>query len=323
MRTSRVWWKLYAEWFSYHKEANRKWVGSSLDKMKELKDSLLASHSDWSENDFTKLGLASQRRIQSVGCCYTNVFAELYKKLGKRAETFIKFEKGLASVVPIVEHALPSATNGRGRNARFGVARCADVVVRLTIKGTIYVGLLEEKMIGGKCEPNYTVNSDGELVVGLDSVRETAIKEFMEETGAGKINTELPLSGSQLSLLDEVTTNWRDVLEQVGCAVTHDEKVTWNLNAKEKVESGVREYLQQCIENIPVPDSRTTKNAGYATTIFDLLIKDDNHELKVLLLTLNGADEGRFSFCPISAVHMQSTHKEIFDVYLQCVGVAN
>jgi hypothetical protein len=180
-------------------------------------------------------------------------------------------------------------------------------------------------MLGGKCDPKYDVAEDGSIRVTVDTVESTAVKEFMEESGANKTDEEVSLYNAQRDLLNRVVPSWRVELGNLGCAITSttDIKttVTWSKLAMETTEKGITELLRPTILNTPVPDNRTTQNAGYSTTVYDVLVDVSQGKLLALLLTLQGGDDAAdFGFyCPMR-VTMQSTHNQIFTQYLHMVS---
>ncbi|OBT60034.1 hypothetical protein VE03_10368 [Pseudogymnoascus sp. 23342-1-I1] len=180
--------------------------------------------------------------------------------LGNKATEFIKFGKSLSEVVPVVAHAPCSAPVGLGRNARFGMTHCADVVVRFNIDNKLYVGVIKpqddigvSKMLGGKCGPKYDVAQDGSIHVTVDTVKSTAAKEFMEESGANKANKEVILYEAQRDLLNHVVPNWRDELNNLGCAISSTTDTETTL-AMETTEVGITALLRPTTLNVPVPD---------------------------------------------------------------------
>jgi hypothetical protein len=318
------WRNCCAEIAAYNGAADPVWIRKLQDALSALEQNISC--------DVSVLRNAVHRRVTSVLASYTNEFKHLYGMLGDKATEFIKFEKSLSEVVPVVAHAPWSAPVGLGRNARFGMTPCADVVVRFNIDNKLYVGVIKpqddigvSKMLGGKCDPKYDVAEDGSVRVTVDTVESTAVKEFMEESGANKANEEVILYEAQTDLLNRVVPNWRVELENLGCVIssTNDTKttVTWTKLAMETTEKGITELLRPTILNAPVPDNRTTQNAGYITTVYDVSVDITQCKFLALLLTLRGGDDAAdFGFyCPIT-VTMQSTHDQIFRQYLEMVS---
>ena len=232
-------------------------------------------------------------------------------------------------MVPTVEPVPPQAPSGLGRNARFGMAPCADVVVRFTVDDERFVGVIVppddngvSKMLGGKCDPTYGVTEDGLISVTMDSTEITALKELMEETGASVIEATITLKDAQQKLLSRVAPPWRAELTALGCTIT-DNTVTWSQAARDAFEASMKALLRPSIQNTPVPDVRTTQNAGYITTVYDALVGVTQHQLLSLLLTLQGgAEEAKnYGFYPLKNVTMNSTHQQIWAQYLKHITI--
>ncbi|KAI7974363.1 hypothetical protein EIK77_002435 [Talaromyces pinophilus] len=325
------WIKVYAEMIAYGETAAPIWVTEKETLMSGIEERLQREpHIDHeaARKDLRILAIAVKSRIRDVLASYTNEFEQLYKALGvkKEAEAFIEFEKTL-SITPIVTVAPSSAPWGLGLNALYGITPCADVVVSVRGDGELYVGIIEpshdpgvSKMLGGKCDPKYDVASDGSLCVSKASVKETALIEFMQETGADQVKKSFTLNETQLGLLDRFARGWEDALKSLKCGVsrtdgTNEVNVTWSEEAMNKTKDGIEKLLRPIRENITVPDNRTTRNAGYLTTVYEVKLdtdKPDQLELLTLVLIPQGSDEGPYSFRRASEVRMQSTHESIF-----------
>jgi hypothetical protein len=142
-------------------------------------------------------------------------------------------------------------------------------------------------------------------------------EEFMEESGANKVG-EVLLNKAQRDLLDRVVSSWR---VELGCTITNTTNiktaVTWSKSAMEITEKRITELMRPIIINSPVPDNRTAQNAGYSTTVYEVLVDVTQSQLLALLLTLRGGDDAAdFDFYRPAKVTMQSTHDKIFSHYL-------
>ncbi|KEY72885.1 hypothetical protein S7711_11577 [Stachybotrys chartarum IBT 7711] len=144
----------------------------------------------------------------------------------------------------------------------------------------------------------------------------TALKEFMEETGADKDN--YTLGSEHIELLNLFVPNWQGELSDLGCSL--DETgihVTRSQKAKKTLGEAMKRLLKPVDCGILVPDNRTTKNAGYSTTVYEAQIDILDSQTAALFLSLTGgSDAAEFRFLPSKAVVMQSTHKQIFAQYL-------
>ncbi|EED11883.1 hypothetical protein TSTA_110620 [Talaromyces stipitatus ATCC 10500] len=324
------WIKVYAEKTAYGQAAAATWVTKIDASLSDLEESLqneLLIDRETAREYFSILAKAVESRISDVLASYTNAFEQLYLTVGikEEVEAFIKFEKEL-SIMPMVAGAPSSAPKGLGRNAPFGMTPCADVVVSFIGDGELYVGIIEpsddsgvSKMLGGKRDPKYHVADDGSLYVTRDLAKDTALKEFMEETGADKVET-LTLNETQLGLLGKFAGDWETVLNSLNCRITHTKetnevKVTWSQEAMIATGEGIKKLLKPIRMDITVPDNRTTLNAGYSTTVYQANINTNNRDqrrLLTLVLTRQGSEEGRYLFRCATEVEMQSTHKHIF-----------
>ena len=323
------WLELHVEILAHGEAVSASWRTKSQEEAFQLTKRLVEA--GFTDETLRHLKMAIQTRLQDVARAYTNQFAELYDELfdTPELESFKIFESSLTKVMPQVKFAPTFAPEGRGRNARFGVVPCADVVVRLMVKRATLIGLIvprddqaSMKMLGGKCDPHYSITESGTICVEVDSAFETARKEFMEETGANRIHRELMLDATQLSLLNELAPNWPSTLRELGCIVDEN-KVIWGAKAKEAFEKDMVATLRQVSLETPVPDIRTSQHSGYSTTLFEAAIDPTNTEqqrLLTLVLTVKGGDDAaHYGFCYVPDVRMQSTHAQIFASYLKSV----
>ena len=327
------WLELHAEISAHGEVVNADWAAKSQAEASRLTKGL--AEAGFTDVTLHHLEKAIEARVKDVTQAYTNQFAKIYDVIDDTPElqAFKTYERSLTEALPQVEFAPTSAPEGRGRNARLGVAPCADVVVRLTTdRGTgTLVGLIvpqddhvSMKMLGGKCDPHYSITKGGTIGVEVDSASETALKEFMEETGADKFHKDLTLDVTQLNLLNELAPEWRTTLRELGCAV-NDNKVIWEAEASKALQKSMAATLHQASLRIPVPDVRTTQHSGYSTTVFEAAIDLTNmqqRQLLTLLLTVKGGDDAaHYGFHCATDVCMQSSHMQIFADYLTKVSL--
>lgn len=185
-------------------------------------------------------------------------------------------------------------------------------------------------MLGGKSDPPFSIDIDGELRVNSPSPRQTAVKEVVEELGALRIGATWTLTRTQMEMLEGLDTEWRCTLRDLNGIVDAQEtgsqveqtELTWSSEAARRLEVLIDERISPCMPPVYVPDTRTTQNAGYSTTVSDVHVRSEgDEELGILLLALQGDDnEVTFHFEDRYHVQMQSTHKDIFARYLQLYG---
>jgi hypothetical protein len=319
------WLYLYTETVIYEGQANPKWMDSTRASLLRLEEELCEIHA---EINFDELATAVKDRIAATRASYKNPFTNLYSILGTKADEFKKFEETLKDVVPIFETAPEEVPSGIGRNARIGAASCVDVVLKIILGELEYVGVITSrddegawKLLGGKREPHYSVAFDGTLCVAMDNAKDTAVKEFLEESGADRVSKPWFLDEAHLQLLRLHVSDWKERLREMECVVDGN-KVTWSKKARDEVETYVKGGLSERISNVIVPDIRATKNAGYITTLYELPVVTSNKRITALFLALpGGSDAQDFTLRPASTVaeKIQSTHKSIFQKYRQVI----
>lgn len=148
---------------------------SLLQLQQNLSEGLLKVHK---RVDFERLVSAVENRITAARGGYISPFTCLYKSINKRADEFKDFERGLKGVLPIFKSAPNEAPSDSGRNARWGAAPCAVVVVILKLGKSEYVSSIkpeddqdqgqddqDRKLLGGKCDPKYDVIDNFKLDV--------------------------------------------------------------------------------------------------------------------------------------------------------------
>lgn len=319
------WVNLYTETIIYKGQANQKWVEESEDSLRRLKDALSKAHQ---QVDFGNLASAVEERITATQNSYINPFTCLYTNLGERAAKSKEFEKSLEGIVPIFRPAPDEAPSGSGRNARWGAAPCADVVAELRIGEKEYVSVIKFqdnwKLPGGKCEPRYDVTGDFRLRVTVDTTRETALKEFLQESGADVAGRFWRLDEEHIQLLDLYMSDWKDRLLDMGCVVDGS-GITWSEKARDEIKDYVQTKLSLRIAFGIVPDTRTTQNSGYVTTVYGFRIDEANKTLTVLFLALSNSNEAEsflFRLVRDALEHMQSTHKSLFEKHQQITNAA-
>ncbi|KFA54527.1 hypothetical protein S40293_09905 [Stachybotrys chartarum IBT 40293] len=107
----------------------------------------------------------------------------------------------------------------------------------------------------------------------LASLSGCIVKEFMEETGADKDN--YTLGSEHIELLNLFVPNWQGELK------------------------AMKRLLKPVDCGILVPDNRTTKNAGYSTTVYEAQIDILDSQTAALFLSLTGgSDAAEFRFLP-------------------------
>ncbi|KFA54153.1 hypothetical protein S40293_11537 [Stachybotrys chartarum IBT 40293] len=138
------------------------------------------------------------------------------------------------------------------------------------------------------------------LCATMDAMGATALKEFMEETGADKDN--YTLGSEHIKLLNLFVPNWHGELSDLGCSLDETAiHVTRSQKAKRKTLGEAMERLLKPVNcGILVPDNRTTKNAGYSTTVYEAQIDILGSQTAALFLSLiGGSDAAEFRLLPI------------------------
>ncbi|KFA70933.1 hypothetical protein S40288_11713 [Stachybotrys chartarum IBT 40288] len=183
------------------------------------------------------------------------------------------------------------------------------VVVHFAFESETYVGIItpkedqaSHKMLGGKCEVIYAINSDHSLHVAYDDdKKETALKGFIEETGADKDSSRSIRAIA--SLPSQLCLNGR------------------HLHAKQKLKNFMKGGLKATnIRNVPVKDNRTTQNAGYLTTVYSVEVLGNEEMMAVLLVLGGGSDAENYFFCPLEEVQMHLTHESLFGKFRDSMG---
>ncbi|KAH7303381.1 hypothetical protein B0I35DRAFT_365046 [Stachybotrys elegans] len=304
-------------------EADKEWFDNLDSKISKLRLVVLELQPSLSLDSLDELESVIQERIRLVNEGYENPFTSLYQILGSKATKFMDFEKSLSALRPMITTAPTQAPGGRGLNVHYGITLCADVVSRFLMDGRVYVGVITPKddkawakIPRGKFEYKVTLDKEYGLAQTAESVSDTAFDQFVQQSGAHSPKFELTSDHQQL--LNSVDSDWRKTLEQQGYTFYENGIDMTGIRSQEtmdELDEMINHSLRLVFGRRFVPDVCTTKNAGYITDLFEIVI-DTNKSVSLPFLTLCGGDDAeRFLFRPIDEVQMNPRHESIFVEY--------